>query len=125
MYFSLKVRRREGNRHDPEIETKWELALKIITGGKRLAETIQAFFKPPQAKDTFFLSKRWKSLRYKVIKKNGGVCQACKTPSKAIHVDHIKPRSKFPNLEWDPDNLQVLCAECNIGKGNHDFTDWR
>jgi len=22
-------------------------------------------------------------------------------------------------------NLQVLCADCNAGKGNHDQTDWR
>ena len=42
-----------------------------------------------------------------------------------IHVDHIKPRSKYPELELDINNLQVLCEDCNIGKSNIDETDWR
>jgi len=33
------------------------------------------------------------------------------------HVDHIKPKSKYPDLAYDKTNLQVLCEECNIGKG--------
>jgi 5-methylcytosine-specific restriction endonuclease McrA len=42
-----------------------------------------------------------------------------------MHVDHIKPRSRFPHLELSLDNLQVLCAACNVGKGNRDEIDWR
>jgi 5-methylcytosine-specific restriction endonuclease McrA len=42
-----------------------------------------------------------------------------------MHVDHILPRSKFPELELDIDNLQVLCEECNLAKSNIDTTDWR
>jgi len=45
--------------------------------------------------------------------------------SRQIHVDHIKPRSKFPELELVFDNLQVLCDDCNIGKSNVDSTDFR
>ncbi len=40
-----------------------------------------------------------------------------KPPIVIINVDHIKPRHTFPELELDPDNLQVLCADCNLGKG--------
>src|SRR5262249_39926358 len=39
--------------------------------------------------------------------------------------DHIKPRSKFPELELELGNLQVLCADCNLGKRAWDQTDWR
>ena len=39
-----------------------------------------------------------------------------------LHVDHIKPRSKFPELELSLDNTQVLCADCNLGKGAWDDT---
>jgi 5-methylcytosine-specific restriction endonuclease McrA len=42
-----------------------------------------------------------------------------------IVVDHIKPRRKFPELELDLDNLQVLCNDCNMGKSNDDYTDFR
>jgi 5-methylcytosine-specific restriction endonuclease McrA len=42
-----------------------------------------------------------------------------------IHIDHIKPRSKYPELELEFDNLQVLCATCNVKKSNIDETDYR
>ncbi|MCA1806720.1 MAG: HNH endonuclease [Actinobacteria bacterium] len=42
-----------------------------------------------------------------------------------IHVDHIKPRSAYPGLSFDEDNLQVLCQSCNSRKGAIRFTDYR
>lgn len=42
-----------------------------------------------------------------------------------IHVDHIKPRSKFPELALDVNNLQILCEDCNVGKLNRFETDYR
>lgn len=43
----------------------------------------------------------------------------------AIHVDHIKPRSLYPELAYDKNNLQILCDDCNIGKLNRFETDYR
>lgn len=42
-----------------------------------------------------------------------------------MHVDHIKPRSLFPDLALRLENLQVLCSQCNEAKSNIDTTDWR
>jgi HNH endonuclease len=71
---------------------------------------------------------RWEELRYRALKLHGTRCQCCgATPGdgRALHVDHIKPRSRFPELEWTLSNLQILCEDCNLGKGAWDQTDWR
>lgn len=78
--------------------------------------------------DPFHSSPRWLQLRYDTLKKYEGRCQCCGArPSDVnpLQVDHIKPRSKYPNLALDPNNVQVLCRDCNIGKGARDETDWR
>lgn len=74
---------------------------------------------------TFYDSREWKELRYKAIRLHGRTCMACGAAAGTVHVDHIKPRSKFPELALDLSNLQILCADCNIGKSNKDSTDWR
>ena len=73
----------------------------------------------------FYKTKEWRELRYKVLVRFGKKCQCCGETGGYIHVDHIKPRSLFPDLELDENNLQVLCEACNIGKSNLDSTDWR
>lgn len=76
-------------------------------------------------KDSFYASKEWLQLRYMTLSKYGSICQCCGAVKAQMHVDHIKPRSKFPELALDPNNLQVLCWQCNKGKSNRDSTDWR
>lgn len=73
----------------------------------------------------FYKSDAWRRLRYKIIKKYGSKCMVCGATDKPIHVDHIKPRSKYPELELDEDNQQVFCDDCNLGKSNLDEIDWR
>jgi hypothetical protein len=73
----------------------------------------------------FFESKEWRELRYRVLTTQGAECMACHRKNCELHVDHIKPRSKFPELALEITNLQVLCADCNLGKGAWDQTDWR
>lgn len=72
----------------------------------------------------FYLSSAWKTLRYRVFETYGRKCLLCGTDQETLHVDHIKPRSLFPELELDINNLQVLCATCNQGKSNRFTTDW-
>lgn len=78
--------------------------------------------------DGFLLSYEWRKLRMVALKKYGAVCQCCGATPKTgavMNVDHIKPRKLFPQLALDVDNLQILCGDCNHGKGNWDMTDWR
>ncbi len=63
-------------------------------------------------------------LRATVLIRDNCICRMCgaspaKDPSAILHVDHIKPWSK--GGETDIENLQTLCAVCNIGKSNEIF----
>jgi len=77
----------------------------------------------------FYSSQEWRKLRVRVLEKYSCTCMMCgrapKTHGVVVHVDHIKPRSKFPNLALCFENLQVLCEDCNLGKGNKFDTDYR
>lgn len=92
---------------------------------------------PSQAKVTkiknvahtdFLSSYPWRKLRMEALIKYGRKCACCgATPESGaiMNVDHIKPRKTHPELALDINNLQILCSECNHGKGNWDSTDWR
>jgi 5-methylcytosine-specific restriction endonuclease McrA len=62
------------------------------------------------------------------LKKYGPKCMCCGTTPKhgaVMNVDHIKSRKFYPELALELSNLQILCNDCNHGKGNWDQTDWR
>ncbi len=73
----------------------------------------------------FYDSREWQAVKYQTLKRHGRKCMVCFRTNIEIHVDHIKPRSLYPDLELDPENLQVLCRDCNLGKSNTDCIDWR
>jgi hypothetical protein len=86
------------------------------------------------SKDEFYKSWEWRTVRMEVLKEQGRSCQCCgATPGMTaadgapvrIVVDHIKPISKYWHLRLERSNLQILCDECNMGKGNWDETDFR
>ena len=68
---------------------------------------------------SFYNTREWLDLRVRVIANSDGRCVLCgasREHGAELHVDHIKPRSRYPKQALDISNLQVLCAECNIGK---------
>lgn len=77
----------------------------------------------------FYASDAWRVARFSALRENDGCCELCGRSKRkhgvVLHVDHIRPRSKFPALALDKSNLQILCEDCNMGKGNSDDTDWR
>ena len=59
------------------------------------------------------------TLRYQILQRDGFRCQICGRSQEdgvILHIDHIKPVSKGGKTE--PSNLRVLCADCNLGKGD-------
>ena len=52
-------------------------------------------------------------------------CERSPIDGVKLHVDHIKPRSKYHELELDFNNLQILCEDCNLGKLNINEEDFR
>ena len=69
------------------------------------------------------------SLRYKILERDKGTCQCCgrnySNSGVKVHVDHIKPVSKYPELAKEESNLQVLCADCNHAKAARYETNWK
>ena len=66
-----------------------------------------------------------KSLRFEVLEKHNFKCRACgygANDGKKLHVDHIIPISKGGETEMA--NLQVLCSDCNVGKGTKIVDGW-
>lgn len=107
-----------------------------VIGPERAEDTpkrpVKKKYKKP---DSFYASWEWKKVRYEALKIHGRRCQCCGwRPGDTDHgwlvVDHIKPRSKYPELELDVSNLQTSCNDCNMGKSNiyeddfRDVDDW-
>jgi 5-methylcytosine-specific restriction endonuclease McrA len=88
----------------------------------------KAQYNPFVTTNAFLESYEWRKLRMEALKLYGPKCMCCgATPATGavMNVDHIKPRKVFPELALNIRNLQILCHECNHGKGNWDMTDWR
>ena len=64
--------------------------------------------------------RKWKRQQYR---RQGGHCVTCQKQIslKGSHIDHIKPLSRYPSIAIDPDNLQILCADCNLRKSNREL----
>ncbi|QCO56960.1 HNH endonuclease (plasmid) [Pseudorhodobacter turbinis] len=60
-------------------------------------------------------TRRWQSVRHAVLERDGWKCVQC-GDQRRLEVDHIKPVRSHPELSFNPDNLQALCARCHTRK---------
>lgn len=104
----------------------------VATASKPVKAKKPATDPSPRAK--FYKSWEWRTLRMQMLKKYGPVCMCCGAQKGdetmagelvKICVDHIRPLATHWHLRLDSSNLQILCDECNQGKGAWDETDWR
>jgi len=106
--------------------TSWNKRKKVLTAFLGIELVKPKYSSQSREKfNAFYDSTAWRRLRYRVLKDQPHECACCGSIKKPFHVDHIKPRFKHPSLELEYSNLQVLCADCNMGKGGWDETDWR
>lgn len=75
----------------------------------------------------FLSTYQWKRLRMSAFVLYGNKCMCCGASANDIklNVDHILPRKTNPELCLTLSNLQILCEDCNCGKGNHFKTSWK
>lgn len=72
----------------------------------------------------FHHTEEWAALREHALDYYGRRCMACGSRDE-LQADHIKPKSKYPELALWFANLQVLCRHCNFRKGARTEQDWR
>jgi len=105
-----------------------ERPARVKKGGKAKPIKIRCE-RPARLPENFTSTPEWRKLRFEVLKESNGQCCLCGRSARehgvVLHVDHIKPKSLWPDLALAKSNLQVLCEDCNMGKGNRDDTDWR
>jgi 5-methylcytosine-specific restriction endonuclease McrA len=84
--------------------------------------------------EDFYKSKKWYRLSLAIKNKyrhpkRGLECMKCgrsheSHPRLKFNTDHIKPLWYYWHRRLDP-NMQILCVDCNRGKGSVDMTDYR
>ncbi|PSK81154.1 HNH endonuclease [Prolixibacter denitrificans] len=67
--------------------------------------------------DNFYNSTDWGKVRNWALGNLENRCVFCGSMEN-LSVDHIYPRSKYPDKALDPMNTQILCSKCNSSKGN-------
>lgn len=118
-----------------DLERQADAILRAIPKDMKKRKKSSVGYAPnPNSRKSFYASWEWRKLRMLTLKKYGHRCQSCGATTKDIGmhghpvrlvVDHIKPLGRHWDLRLHPDNLQVLCDECNMGKGDWDETDYR
>jgi 5-methylcytosine-specific restriction endonuclease McrA len=79
-----------------------------------LAASVKRNQRPEMA---VYKDKRWPKVREFVIKRDDEICQNCNIwieEPKNRTVDHING-IQFDDTDFDPDNLRLLCRQCNGG----------
>lgn len=124
----------EAKQQKPRIKGKtpkkrWELSDKTKKKLAKAGVTDMGRPHPDYVKDAdFYNGNAWRTLRYAALKNSDGRCNCCGASAgdgAVLHCDHVIPRYKAPHLALEIDNIQILCGDCNIGKGAWDDTDWR
>ncbi len=122
--FSYGISESEKNL-ESQIDNAWEQVIRATEDFKILTERIQdkinnltseeytKFILSPE----FYNSSEWRSIKNKSLNSNKLSCRYCGSKTD-LEVDHILPRSKYPEKALDLSNTQILCKSCNTSKGN-------
>lgn len=94
-------------KHKPlSIETRNRMKGRVPWNKKYFGENIRNPWK------ILFSTPEYKRFRVEMFKRDRFMCVNCKS-TKTIQLDHIKPKSLFPNLVMAEWNVRTLCLECH------------
>ena len=61
----------------------------------------------------FYNSEEWKKLRTEVFTRDNFTCQDCNKYGGYLEANHIKARSRHPDLKLVASNIETLCKPCH------------
>lgn len=67
----------------------------------------------------FYNSAAWKQLRQQVFIRDNYTCRDCNKRGGKLEANHIKARSRYPDLKLVASNIETLCKPC------HDKKKWQ
>jgi hypothetical protein len=71
----------------------------------------------------FYQSSEWREARDYIFAHTKNECAYCGSTEK-LQIDHIKPLRHYWDLRTSPENLQILCEDCNYAKGSKSDYDY-
>jgi len=86
-----------------------------------LAELSAACCEKRKPKQSFYDRYQQDDIRKAIHKMYNGLCCYCETrvkPSGYEHIEHRKPKKKFPESTFDWENLHLACPRCNVKKSD-------
>lgn len=78
---------------------------------------------PLNIKNSMWIHYRHKDIKEKLFESSYQKCAFCESkPAESgnIEVEHFKPKSLYPELAFEWNNLLPVCRKCNDSKSNHD-----
>lgn len=111
--------------YEPLNITNWKRAVVLLIKGK--AEQLehndafiyQAFPLPSVIRLRYYVKVPYKEIpltRRNVLERDRHTCQYCGYKGDSLTLDHVLPRSRGGQDNWN--NLVAACVSCNINKGN-------
>ena len=108
--------------------------VKYQKGYNRKGADVKQFWKGGKTAESrrFKQSGEYRQWRKSVFERDNYTCQICGVRNErglgrtiALHPDHIKSSSQFPELRIELDNGRTLCAECHRKTDNYGVKAWR
>lgn len=119
----MRLRKQKKKKHK-----KFPVLSSVRANIKKESDLARYYAKTPIYKERmgsdFYRTAEWLRIRKIVLNKSDKCCSHCQYRYFTLQVDHILPRSRFPELELKLSNLQVLCVECNMKKGSMTYEEF-
>lgn len=99
-------------------------------GKKDRADYQRQYYEQNKEQVKILTGARWRKLRKQIMQRDLYICQRCyhkygTINTEDLQVHHIKPRTKYPELIYEPTNLVTICGTCNKQLGVKEELDFK